>query len=70
MAEILYGEPVASSVYAELRERVAALSPPPRLEVVRVGDDPASAAYVRLKSRRARQLGIQSRVHHLPGDTA
>jgi len=67
VARLLRGDEVASAVYAEL---IARLPFVPRLEVVRVGDDPASVAYVRLKARRARELGIQSRVHALPEDTS
>lgn len=69
MAELLYGEPVAEAVYAELARRLAALPYTPSLHVVRVGEDPASVAYVRLKAKRARQLGLLSTVHALPEDT-
>ncbi len=69
MAELLYGEPVAEAVYAELARRLAALPYTPSLHVVRVGEDPASVAYVRLKAKRARRLGLLSTVHALPEDT-
>jgi len=69
MAELLYGEPVAEAVYAELSRRLAALPYTPSLHVVRVGEDPASVAYVRLKAKRARRLGLLSTVHALPEET-
>lgn len=41
----------------------------PRLEVVLVGDDPASKVYVGGKMRAAEALGISSHTHDLPADT-
>ncbi len=69
MAELLFGEPVAEAVYAELARRLAALPYTPSLHVIRVGEDPASVAYVRLKAKRARRLGLESTVHALPEAT-
>lgn len=42
---------------------------PPGLAVVLVGDDPASAIYVRGKVRASRKAGIRSETHRLPSDT-
>src|SRR3954454_18692355 len=41
----------------------------PRLVTVLVGDDPASAVYVRNKVRTCEELGLASEHHHLPADT-
>ncbi len=68
-ARLLFGKPVAEAVYAELRAELARLSFAPSLHVIRVGEDPASVAYVRLKAKKARALGIQSQVHALPEET-
>ena len=68
-ARLLYGKPVAELVYAELRAELARLSFTPSLHVIRVGEDPASVAYVRLKAKKARALGIRSQVHALPEAT-
>ena len=57
-ANILDGKAVAADVTATLASRVAALSRPPGLAVVLVGDDPASAVYVRNKTRTADKLGF------------
>lgn len=65
-ARLLLGQPVAEAVYDELRRELERLPFVPRLVVIRLGEDPASVAYVRLKARRARRLGIQSEVHALP----
>ena len=42
----------------------------PGLAVVLVGDDPASAVYVRNKKKRAEACGFHSVQHVLPGDTS
>ncbi len=64
------GHEVAKSVYAELREVLAGLAYTPALRVVRLGEDPASVSYTRLKDKRARELGLDSRVIALPEGTA
>lgn len=69
MGELMLGDVVAQSVYAELAARIRALPRPPGLRVLRVGDDPASIAYVRLKDKKARALGIESQVLVLPEHT-
>ena len=42
----------------------------PGLAAVLVGDDPASAIYVRNKRKACEKAGIQSWLHHLPADTS
>ncbi len=73
MGEILSGTAVAAKVKAEVRQRVAALvadGVQPGLAVVLVGDDPASAVYVRHKAKACEQVGIASMVHRLPAATS
>ena len=48
---------------------VAQLGFVPRLDFVRVGDDPASAYYVRSKERLAKRVGMASTTHLLPEGT-
>jgi methylenetetrahydrofolate dehydrogenase (NADP+)/methenyltetrahydrofolate cyclohydrolase len=63
-ASILDGKAAAKAVREELKERVAALvaaGVKPRLEVILVGEDPASQVYVRNKKRAAESVGIVSR---------
>ncbi len=65
-ATVLDGKVVATEVLDEVRERVAALGNIGKkvtLATVLVGDDQASATYVRSKRRRAAEIGINS-VHH------
>ncbi len=66
MAEILDGKAVAATIRAEVAEGVAELrerGTPVRLDVVLVGDDPASATYVRMKQRDCDEVGIESQAH-------
>jgi methylenetetrahydrofolate dehydrogenase (NADP+)/methenyltetrahydrofolate cyclohydrolase len=53
-------------VRERVAEEVAALPSPPGLATVLVGDDPASAVYVRMKREDSAQVGIES-FHHEPG---
>ena len=65
---------MAREVRAEVAEGVSALKAStgltPGLAVVLVGDDPASAAYVRNKGRAATEAGIMARDVRLPAETS
>lgn len=73
-AAILDGAAVAAAIRAELTERVAALRQQgvvPGLGTILVGDNPASAAYVRLKHQDCAEVGIASfGSEALPADTS
>ncbi|HTU54630.1 MAG TPA: bifunctional 5,10-methylenetetrahydrofolate dehydrogenase/5,10-methenyltetrahydrofolate cyclohydrolase [Acetobacteraceae bacterium] len=68
-ARIIDGRALAASLNAETARRIAAAGLRPRLAVVLVGDDPASALYVRNKDRAARAVGIAAETIRLPPDT-
>lgn len=53
-----------------LRGEVGGLGFVPRVDFVRVGDDPASASYVRSKERLAAKVGLASRTHVLPAGSS
>ncbi len=60
-ATIIDGTVVAESIRSELRGRIAALKTKgivPGLAVILVGEDPASATYVRMKGRACEELGL------------
>ncbi len=40
------------------------------LATIQVGDDPASASYLRAKHKAANEVGIKSESHHLPANTS
>jgi methylenetetrahydrofolate dehydrogenase (NADP+) / methenyltetrahydrofolate cyclohydrolase len=65
------GGPVAEAVFADLAPRIAKLienGHRPGLGTILVGDDPASAGYIRVKQEKASDLGFGSPHHHLPAD--
>jgi methylenetetrahydrofolate dehydrogenase (NADP+)/methenyltetrahydrofolate cyclohydrolase len=69
---IIDGKAVAARVRAEVASKVAALRArgvATGLTVVRVGEDPASAIYVRGKRKACDEAGIVSVEHHLPATT-
>ena len=68
-ARIIDGKRVAQSLRARVAEHVAALPFRPGLVVVLVGDDPASAVYVKSKDRAAAAAGIASRTIRLSAET-
>jgi methylenetetrahydrofolate dehydrogenase (NADP+)/methenyltetrahydrofolate cyclohydrolase len=72
-ARVLDGKAVAKKIYDEIAQavaaRVSAGGPRPKLATVLVGDDPASAQYVQLKQKNARQVGIESEDHRVSAGT-
>jgi methylenetetrahydrofolate dehydrogenase (NADP+)/methenyltetrahydrofolate cyclohydrolase len=69
-ATLMDGKAASEEVVGALQVRVSALPFTPRLTFVRVGDDPASAYYVRSKERLARRVGIASDTRVLPEGTS
>jgi methylenetetrahydrofolate dehydrogenase (NADP+)/methenyltetrahydrofolate cyclohydrolase len=73
VAEILDGKAVAATIRAEVAEGVTELETrdiPVRLDVILVGEDPASATYVRMKQKDCAEVGIESRLHRFPADVS
>jgi methylenetetrahydrofolate dehydrogenase (NADP+)/methenyltetrahydrofolate cyclohydrolase len=73
VTKILDGKAVAAQLRAEVVEGVAELKDrgiPVRLDVILVGDDPASATYVRMKQRDCEEVGIESRAHRFAADVS
>ena len=68
-ARLIDGRAVALDLRTALAARVAGLPYQPALAVVLVGEDPASAVYVRNKDRAAQQAGLTARTIRLPADT-
>jgi methylenetetrahydrofolate dehydrogenase (NADP+)/methenyltetrahydrofolate cyclohydrolase len=73
-ADVLDGARVAEEIKREVAEDVLRLKRErdvtPCLTVVRVGEDPASAVYVRSKVRTSEALGLRSEQHALPAETS
>jgi methylenetetrahydrofolate dehydrogenase (NADP+)/methenyltetrahydrofolate cyclohydrolase len=71
-ATILDGKAMAGQIRVEIAERVADFiqnnATIPCLAAVVVGDDPASAVYIRNKRQACERVGIESQLHRLPED--
>jgi methylenetetrahydrofolate dehydrogenase (NADP+) / methenyltetrahydrofolate cyclohydrolase len=69
-AQILDGKALAQKMQAALATKIAQLQPslgrPPGLAVLMVGDNPASAAYVKGKETACTKIGVASFGQHLP----
>jgi methylenetetrahydrofolate dehydrogenase (NADP+) / methenyltetrahydrofolate cyclohydrolase len=71
-AQVIDGMAIAAKLRGEVATVAAALRAKgiaPTLAVVLVGDDPASAVYVRSKTKAAREAGVEPRDHKLPATT-
>lgn len=73
-ARIIDGKAIAEAVRAQVKSRVEAFASahgrPPGLDVILVGDDPASHVYVRNKETAAAKAGLRGTVHRMPADTS
>ena len=73
-AQIIDGKAAAARLHteiaAEVQEFAARHGRPPGLQVVLVGDQPASRAYVRTKARMAVEVGIEGGLVELPADVS
>lgn len=70
---IIDGKIISSSVKEQIKNEVLALKEKgvrPGLVVIKVGNDPASAVYVRNKKRACEELGIYSEEYALPEETS
>ena len=73
-ARILDGKTTAQTIQARLKAEIESLSPqmgrPPGLAVLMVGDNPASAVYVRNKEKACDRIGIASFGRQFPTQTS
>ncbi len=71
---VVNGLELAQELRGQMAEEVArhvdAGKRPPSLAVVLVGDDPASASYIKGKRRACKRVGFDSVEHNLAGDTS
>ncbi|MEC4984759.1 MAG: bifunctional methylenetetrahydrofolate dehydrogenase/methenyltetrahydrofolate cyclohydrolase FolD [Oscillatoria sp. PMC 1068.18] len=74
MTKLLDGKALAEKIQTQLREQIQSLQGKigrsPGLAVLMVGDNPASAAYVRNKERACAKVGIASFGQHFPAETS
>jgi methylenetetrahydrofolate dehydrogenase (NADP+) / methenyltetrahydrofolate cyclohydrolase len=73
-ARILDGKKLAETVRAEVRVGVEAFRAKhgraPGLDVILVGEDPASVLYTRNKERVSNEIGMRGKLHTLPASTS
>lgn len=72
MARIIDGKEISMQIKNELKEEAEVLKAQGKeatLAVVQVGDDPASAVYVRNKKKGCEYIGIRSLSYELPEET-
>ena len=72
MAELIDGKQISTDIKDELKEEVSKLKAEGRevtLAVILVGDDPASAVYVKNKKKACEYIGIKSLSYELPAET-
>ena len=62
------GKALAERVRAELKRELEELARPVGLATVLVGEDPASAVYIKRKQEACREVGIEPFDHHLEAD--
>ncbi len=65
-ARLIDGKALAERVRERVRGEVAEMATSPGLATILVGEDPASAVYVRMKREDSAEVGIDSH-HHEPG---
>ncbi|MDG1545081.1 MAG: bifunctional 5,10-methylenetetrahydrofolate dehydrogenase/5,10-methenyltetrahydrofolate cyclohydrolase [Candidatus Poseidoniia archaeon] len=70
MSLIIDGKKIAKEIEIELTAKVSSMENAPRLSVVQIGDDPASASYIKAKANAASRVGIHLTHHHLPIETS
>ena len=68
-AALLDGKALSARMRERLGQEATALPRQPGLAVILVGDDPASAVYVRNKEKDCAQCGVRCLNHHLPAET-
>ncbi|OGC23654.1 bifunctional 5,10-methylene-tetrahydrofolate dehydrogenase/5,10-methylene-tetrahydrofolate cyclohydrolase [candidate division WOR-1 bacterium RIFOXYB2_FULL_42_35] len=68
-AIVLDGKALAKQIEIELAERVKKLKNKPILATILVGDDPASATYVKMKGNACQRVGMESQKVILPEST-
>ncbi|MGL5940614.1 MAG: bifunctional methylenetetrahydrofolate dehydrogenase/methenyltetrahydrofolate cyclohydrolase FolD [Waterburya sp.] len=70
---LLDGKALAQKIQLELQAQITQLEPkigrPPGLAVLMVGDNPASAVYVRNKEKACQKIGVTSMGQHFPRNT-
>ena len=65
-AKILDGKIVRNEIMADLKKKIGGLAMVPNLAIVKIGDNPDSAAYVKNKINFARKIGVNAYIVAFP----
>ncbi len=68
--EILDGRKVADSILTDIKRQLQGFSSSPTLAIILVGDDPSSRQYVDMKQKKAKIVGISTKLFHYPADVS
>lgn len=63
---ILDGKATAQKISNNLKIELEKYSKKAKLDIILVGDDPASLQYDQMKQKKAAEIGIDGEIHHLP----
>lgn len=63
---LLDGKATSQKLLSSLQQEITQKNLQPRLDIILVGDDPASIKYVELKQKKAESIGIGGQIHKLP----
>jgi len=67
MTKELLSAPICEDLYSKIEnmisENIDTVKRPPRLDIIRFGNDEASIRYTQMKKKRAGALGIDARIH-------
>ena len=69
MAKIIDGKAISAAIRAEIKDEILNSDIKPGLAVILVGNDPASAVYVRNKKKACEEVGIYSESYELSAET-
>lgn len=69
-ATLLDGKKTAATIRGELKQEIDGFARKPKLDVILVGEDPASQVYVRMKERACNEIGVLSEKHTLSADAS
>lgn len=70
MPKILDGKLVSAAIRTNIKEKAEKLQRKPGLAVILVGEDPASAVYVRNKEKACAEVGFYSEVYRMSENTS
>ena len=65
MTQLIDGKVIAESIKEKIKLEVQSLNPPPRLDVILVGNNDASEIYVKKKGEACSEVGFNFQCHHL-----